>query len=160
MEISQANFNDRRALSDLRYEWRHDHMAANMYFNSPQRLINSTVARVSSEVVGFIEGHHFQTEIWKPLREFEMKPNGWKCSYLDQLYVTPPHRRQGIGESLIQAFEDAARHAGNDVVVLNPDASSPGLEEYLKTYYGKFGYRLAEFIDSRPAYLLTKNLES
>lgn len=46
---------------------------------------------------------------------FRLRPSLWAKAadaYLEELYVTPGHRRQGIGRALLEASINAAREAG------------------------------------------------
>jgi len=46
---------------------------------------------------------------------FRLRPSLWAKAgdaYLEELYVIPEHRRQGIGRALLEASIDAARDAG------------------------------------------------
>jgi GNAT superfamily N-acetyltransferase len=50
------------------------------------------------------------------------------CAELQQLWVQPDHRRQGLGAALVQAFEAAARERGVHTVYLETFSfQAPGL---------------------------------
>jgi ribosomal protein S18 acetylase RimI-like enzyme len=60
-----------------------------------------------------------------------------RCSELQQLWVAPAHRRQGLGARLIAAFEERARSHGCDSFYLETfNFQAPGL-------YRSLGYSVA-----------------
>jgi GNAT superfamily N-acetyltransferase len=50
------------------------------------------------------------------------RPNGWCMTYLHQLDVSEPYRRQGIATKLVQASMDIARSTGSSQLWLSTGA--------------------------------------
>lgn len=77
------------------------------------------VALVSNTIVGICFGTHNQKENWADLLG---------------LAVLPASRGQGIGRTLVRAFEDAVRHKNIDSIDLYADRDSAG-------FFEKLGYQ-------------------
>lgn len=157
MNIRAVLPGDYEAIADLVEQWQPG-TAQDMRSRLLTRNDPEWVAEDEGRIIGWIRGHHEQTYIWRRLAEFAERPECWRCSYITQICVDHEHRGQGIGSALLRVFEQAALSAGNSLVVLNPDASEPGREQSLHTFYGKNGYYLPEAIGAFTAYLLAKNL--
>lgn len=147
------NQDEAKQVIELKNEWRPTATVQRLH-----SYYRHLVAVDGSRVVGFIDGHHKQDQIWTDLAGFQDKPEGWTCSYFAELYVTPQYRNQKVATRLIREFEQDARMAGNDAIVTNPDASEDGLEERLREFYGKLGYVLEPFVSGMTPYLLVHRM--
>lgn len=157
VNIRRAVPQDNDSICDLISRWRPDESGFRR-----KRLRSSHnpewVAVAGSQAIGWLNGHHQQGSIWQQLAEFADGPQGWNCSYISEIFVAADQRKQGIGSDLLKAFETEAREYGNTLVVLNPDASEPGLEERLRVFYGNSDYYLPEAVTGHQRYLLAKKL--
>jgi GNAT superfamily N-acetyltransferase len=66
-----------------------------------------------------------------------VKALGEGIAEIKRMYVTPAHRRRGVGRELLTALEDAARDLGHRVVRLDTTAHPP----HLRRMYLAAGYR-------------------
>jgi GNAT superfamily N-acetyltransferase len=91
----------------------------------------------------------------RPLSCFARAPSGevlggavgrrWgSCCELQQLWVHPAHRRQGIGARLVRAFEDQARRHGCHRFYLETFSFQA------PAFYASLGYRQAHALDVYP----------
>ncbi|WP_158225834.1 GNAT family N-acetyltransferase [Glutamicibacter sp. BW78] len=157
-EIRRATPADMLGVADLLAEWPgHEEEAQMIRRGWMSEDLLHWVAADDSCVVGWLKGHHEQPKIWQSVRGFEDKREGWLCSYLALLFVGSSARGSGVATALLDAFECEARDHGNSLVMLNPDASEPGLEDRLRSFYGKRGYSMPIAKDGN-SYLLAKSL--
>jgi ribosomal protein S18 acetylase RimI-like enzyme len=71
-------------------------------------------------------------------------------AFIDELYVEPPYRRQGIGRRAVQFVEQRARELGVQALHLEVDpGNDPALELYRRTGY-----------ENHQRHLMTKRLVS
>jgi GNAT superfamily N-acetyltransferase len=66
-----------------------------------------------------------------------VKALGEGIAEIKRMYVTPEHRRRGMGSELLAALEDAARDLGHRVVRLDTTLDPP----HLRRMYVAAGYR-------------------
>lgn len=83
---------------DARRRWRNDFM---LWVRD--RMYRLLVADRVGELVGFISAHQ-----WSPLPIYQQELE----VYIDELYVLPDHRRQGIGARLVAAVQSWAQEIG------------------------------------------------
>jgi ribosomal protein S18 acetylase RimI-like enzyme len=58
-------------------------------------------------------------------------------SFIDELYIEPPYRRQGIGKRAMQFVEERARELGVNAIHLEVDqGNNPAAELYRRAGYG------------------------
>lgn len=72
-----------------------------------------------------------------------LRPNVWydgPVGLLDELYVAPDRRSQGLGTALLHAAEQAVRVRGGDVLEINVD----GPDTDARRFYERHGYRNSE----------------
>ncbi|BCW69989.1 GNAT family N-acetyltransferase [Arthrobacter sp. NicSoilB8] len=158
MLIRCATAADTASVADLIEGWRPDESYRMRTGRRTQRD-PEWVAIANGKTLGWLEGRHEQPEIWKHLAEYANSPEGRRCSYIKEVFVSLEGRSlRGVGSALLAGFEEEARTYGNTLIVLNPDSSAPGLEEKLRIFYAKNGYYLPEPVDGFPKYLLAKKI--
>jgi ribosomal-protein-alanine N-acetyltransferase len=100
----------------LRWSWTPSRVAASVH--NPNALV--VVARAAARIAGFGIMRYGDDE-----------------AHLDLLGVAPEHRREGIGNRLVQWLEKPALLAGISVVFLEVRASNRGAQ----AFYERLGYR-------------------
>ena len=70
------------------------------------------IARDGNETLGYLFGHAFCS---KDMRS--VMPEGSPCFEVEELYVVPAHRSQGIGKALFQCACEALRNEADYVVL-------------------------------------------
>jgi GNAT superfamily N-acetyltransferase len=71
------------------------------------------------------------------------RPTLWydgPTAVLDELYVAPAHRGQGLGSALLAAAEDAVQHRGGELLEINVD----GEDVDARRFYERHGYTNSE----------------
>ncbi|HVU71941.1 MAG TPA: GNAT family N-acetyltransferase [Mycobacteriales bacterium] len=79
-----------------------------------------------------------------------LRPNVWfdgPVALLDELYVVPPLRDQGIGTDLLHTAERVARERGCELFEVNVD----GEDTDTRRFYERHGYRCVEAGQSEPS---------
>lgn len=72
-----------------------------------------------------------------------LRPNVWSdgpVGLLDELYVAPDRRSQGLGTLLLRAAEDVVRERGGDLLEINVD----GEDHDTRRFYERHGYACRE----------------
>jgi GNAT superfamily N-acetyltransferase len=85
------------------------------------------------------------------------RPNVWydgPVGLLDELYVVPPLRTQGIGSALLHAAEAATRHRGGELLEIHVD----GQDIDARRFYERHGYAHTEPGQSEPSYYYCREL--
>ena len=128
--------------------------AFNREYNTPTPGVGVLTSRLESLLAG---GDVFALLTGEPaigLALMTLRPNVWyggPVALLDELYVVPEHRGQGLGSALLTAAEGVARERGGELLEINVDGadtearrfyerrgysnSEPGMEEPLLYYY-------------------------
>lgn len=78
-----------------------------------------------------------------------LRPNVWydgSVALLDELYVAPVHRGQGLGSALLVGAEDVARRRGAQVMEINVDGGDTGA----RRFYERHGYANTEPDEDQP----------
>jgi GNAT superfamily N-acetyltransferase len=78
-----------------------------------------------------------------------MRPNVWydgPVALLDELYVTPTRRGQGVGSALLRRAEIVARHRGAELLEVNVD----GHDTDARRFYERHGYANSEPGEDQP----------
>ena len=66
-----------------------------------------------------------------------LRPNVWYdglVALLDELYVVPPRRGQGIGSALVEALLEQARQRGIDLVEINVDEGDVDAQRFYERH--------------------------
>lgn len=72
-----------------------------------------------------------------------LRPNVWydgPVALLDELYIAPDRRGQGLGSDLLAAVETAARQRGAELLEINVDSDDTGA----RRFYERHGYANTE----------------
>lgn len=72
-----------------------------------------------------------------------LRPNVWYAGpvgLLDELYIVPHRRRQGLGTALLHAAEEVVRGRGGEVLEINVDEGDADA----RRFYERHGYRNSE----------------
>lgn len=88
-----------------------------------------------------------------------LRPNSWydgPVALLDELYVAPDRRGDGIGTALLRRAEQVARDAGAEVLEINVD----GVDHDARRFYERHGYRNVEPGGTEPMYYYFRDLTS
>lgn len=83
---------------------------------------------------------------------FRFRPGIWSAgqeTYLQELYVTPPLRRRGIGRALLEATIELARERGADGIDLN----TGGTDTAARALYESMGFTNREGSPGGPSML-------
>lgn len=128
IQVRQAGPADADAIARLLHDFNREYDEP----TPPVETLASTLRRLLSEeeIASLLAGEgpdglallRFRPAIWSPGLE----------AHLQELYVVPPLRGQGIGRSLLQASIDLARECGADSIDLNTgetDTAARGLYE-------------------------------
>lgn len=86
-----------------------------------------------------------------------LRPNVWyegPVGLLDELYVIPGHRGQGIGTALLKAAESACRQRGSQRVEINVD----GGDTDARRFYEHHGYANHEPSQTQPQLYYSREL--
>ncbi len=86
-----------------------------------------------------------------------LRPNVWfpgPVALLDELYVVPGRRSQGIGSALLAAVERLVAHRGGELVEINVD----GDDVDARRFYERHGYRCGSSGRSDPELYYAKEL--
>ena len=89
----------------LSQAWVDENISNGMVTNSREDLKEPVFAALDGEkIVGYAFGHAFEKE-----KKTDSIPVGSRCFDVDELYVLPAYRSQGIGGRLFQAIEAYAK---------------------------------------------------
>ena len=87
-----------------------------------------------------------------------LRPNVWYAGpvgLLDELYVVPRLRGQGLGSSLLAAAEDTVRGRGGELLEINVD----GDDVDARRFYERHGYANTEPGEDQPLLYYYRNLQ-
>ena len=70
------------------------------------------LAEEAGEVIGYLFGAPFESRNMKAVM-----PEGSRCFEVEELYVVPCHRSEGIGKSLFSFAEEAVRDTADNMVL-------------------------------------------
>lgn len=87
-----------------------------------------------------------------------LRPNVWydgPVALLDELYVAPELRGQGIGSALLAAVEAVTRERGGAVVEINVDGDDTGA----RRFYERHGYANSEPGEDQPLLYYFRELD-
>lgn len=86
-----------------------------------------------------------------------LRPNVWydgPVGLLDELYVVPSRRSQGIGSRLLEAAEEFTRGSGGELLEINVD----GEDVDARRFYERHGYRCTEPGSDEPSHYYFREL--
>lgn len=86
-----------------------------------------------------------------------LRPNVWydgPVALLDELYVAPGRRGQGLGTRLLTHAERVARERGAELLEINVD----GVDVDARRFYERHGYSCTEPGQSEPSYYYSREL--
>ena len=72
------------------------------------------LAQRDGEILGYLFGHEGRSE-----RATSIMANGTPCFEIEELYVVPSHRSEGIGRSLFHFVEQTVKAAGIEFIMLS-----------------------------------------
>ena len=88
-----------------------------------------------------------------------VRPNVWyegNVAALDELYVAPAHRNNGIGSAIVVVLHDFARSAGLDAMEINVDEGDVDAQRF----YERHGYSSLERGTNQRAFYYFQDLRS
>ena len=133
-----------RQLIALSQAWVDENISNGMVKNSREDIKEPVFAALEGEkIVGYAFGHAYMKE-----KKTESVPVGSRCFDVDELYVLPAYRSQGIGRRLFRALEAYAKTQGDFLTLAT---STKDYKRVLHFYAEKNG------MDFHDAYL-TKRL--
>ena len=106
MKIEKIQLNDEylKELISLSEKWKDEDCSYGMVTNSKEDIHQPIyVAIENDKIIGYIFGHYYVQE--KHMSAIDV---GTKCFMVDELYVLPEYRNQGIGHMLFQTLENEA----------------------------------------------------
>ncbi|MCE5289132.1 MAG: GNAT family N-acetyltransferase [Nocardiaceae bacterium] len=86
-----------------------------------------------------------------------LRPNVWydgPVALLDELYVEPSHRNQGVGTDLLTFVENEVRSRGGEVLEINVD----GEDHDTRRFYERHGYTNIEAGQAEPMFYYYREL--
>jgi GNAT superfamily N-acetyltransferase len=86
-----------------------------------------------------------------------VRPNIWyegKVALLDELYVAPAHRNNGIGSAILRLLHDRAHAAGIDAIEINVDEGDVDAQRF----YERHGYSSIEPDTNERAFYYSQEL--
>ena len=103
-------------LAALSADWEAENCCHGYHANNREDLLDKRVflAMDGETVTGYLLGHQTHTE-----RDSSIMPRGSACFELDELYVRPELRSQGIGKALYDCAEAAVKADGMEFILLS-----------------------------------------
>ena len=106
IELTEDRVQQLIALSQM---WVDENISNGMVTNSREDIKEPIFAALEGEkIVGYAFGHAYVKE-----KKTDFVPVGSRCFDVDELYVLPAYRSQGIGGRLFQAVEAYAKTQGD-----------------------------------------------
>ncbi len=118
MRIYEAQLND-ELLEDLiamSAEWEAENSTYGYRKNGRSDIEGNRIflAEQDGEILGYLFGHAEKSE-----RASSIMADGTPYFEIEELYVVPNHRSEGIGKTLFQFAEQAVKAAGIDYIMLS-----------------------------------------
>ena len=140
IELTEDRVQQLIALSQM---WVDENISHGMVKNSREDLKEPVFAALEGEkIVGYAFGHAYVKE-----KKTDSVPVGSRCFDVDELYVLPAYRSQGIGGRLFQAIEAYAKNQGDYLTLAT---STKDYKRVLRFYAEQNG------MDFHSAYLTKK----
>ncbi len=115
----------------LSAEWEREGITFGLRANTAEDMREPCfIAKVGGSIAGYAFGHFYAKETRNSFIEI-----GARCFELDELYVRPEYRSQGIGRELFRAIEGAAK--GADFMTLS--TATKDWQRILKFYADDLG---------------------
>lgn len=113
-DFKDLDYKTVRDLIELSKRWQEEDCCYGMIANTENDLKTPLcVATDNGETVGYIFGHYYVTE-----NKTSYSNIGRKCFEIDELYVLPEYRGQGIGKKLFKLIEQEV-NTSCDCITLN-----------------------------------------
>lgn len=107
MKIEKIQLNDEyiKELIELSRKWKEEDCSYGMVINTKDDIHQPIyIAIEENKIIGYIFGHYYIQE--KHMSAIDI---GTKCFMVDELYVLPEYRNQGIGHILFHTLETEAK---------------------------------------------------
>jgi ribosomal protein S18 acetylase RimI-like enzyme len=119
-------------LIELSRLWVEEDCCAGMVVNERDDLQEPLAVALEGErIVGYLFGHYYDQP-----RDSSYAPAGTKCFSVDELYVLPQYRGQGIGKGLFRMMEEAVT---NHCDCMTLTTSTRNYQAILKLYIEELG---------------------
>lgn len=104
-EFGKSDKETIRRLIELSKKWQEENCSYGILANTEDDITPPLcVAMENEEIVGYIFGHYYVTK-----QQTSCIPVGCQCFSVDELYVLPEYRSQGIGRELFARMETDVR---------------------------------------------------
>ena len=117
MKIYEAELNDRllERLVAMSADWEGENSSYGYYRNAREDIEGNQIflAEQDGEILGYLFGRREKAE-----RSSSVMEKGTAFFEIEELYVVPRHRSEGIGRALFQLAEQQAKAAGISFIVL------------------------------------------
>lgn len=118
MRIHEAQQNDEllEKLISMSADWEAENSCYGYRKNDRSDIAGNQIflAEQNGEILGYLFGHEEKSE-----RAGSIMADGTPYFEIEELYVVPNHRSEGIGRSLFQFAEQAVKAAGIDYIMLS-----------------------------------------
>lgn len=118
MSIHEAQLNDEllENLIAMSADWEAENGCYGYRKNDRSDIAGNRIflAEQDGEILGYLFGHEEKSE-----RASSIMADGTPYFEIEELYVVPNHRSEGVGRSLFQFAEQAVKSAGIDYIMLS-----------------------------------------
>lgn len=118
MKIYEAQLNDEllEKLIAMSADWEAENSTYGYRKNDRSDIEGNRIflAEQDGEILGYLFGHEEKSE-----RASSIMPNGTPFFEIEELYVIPSHRSEGIGRALFHCAEQAVKAAGIEFIMLS-----------------------------------------
>ena len=147
-----ATLDDAAAVADLLHDF-------NTEFDTPSPGVEVLAARVRQLLAGDAT---FAVVAGSPpaaLALVTLRPNVWysgEVALLDEMYVVPARRGQGVGSAVIERFVAECRARGVDLIEINVDEGDVDAQRF----YARHGFRSSEPGSTERALYFSRELDA